>query len=471
MNINAIEELSQVLADIDAKIKHLESSPNRVFVLVEYDTLSLFHYYNEFFKQYWNEFDRNSAGQLLRCLEIIKKHTELSDRYEELFREQLDYLKGIIDFDNKCLKDLPPVIFSEDNGTDIIDYYKDCFKDYKDENGKPFFEINVEREGHYDYIDGVGVPMDFYMLRSEKINNEHYNGLLGMYHCLDSIFTLMCKVCSYPNDLLSGYKPNNEDIISALDKELRQYAKEIGKKVERDLRKIAQSLKSSRNAPLTPDVWGQVMQVEDDLFDLAIKGELEDNTEKRFEHIYDDQRKQWSENYPLLQKIKTACLDGELFDIRLSIETHQLLSSLNADNLDLFYELVLRRNIIQREMFPDALAVKYEEWVNMEEQRPDNDKDTGAMQDENAPVDGEVDEETVVAELKPIFYNNEEDVRKFLKEIRGMATEDITDLVNRWVDEKRISNYGNSRKGLLWGILHKAKLYSKSRSNWNGRVK
>jgi hypothetical protein len=52
-----------------------------------------------------------------------------------------------------------------------------------------------------------------------------------------------------------------------------------------------------------------------------------------------------------------------------------------------------------------------------------------------------------------------------------MATEDITDLVNRWVEDKLISDYGNSRKGVLWGILHKAKLYSKSRSNWNGRVK
>ena len=28
-----------------------------------------------------------------------------------------------------------------------------------------------------------------------------------------------------------------------------------------------------------------------------------------------------------------------------------------------------------------------------------------------------------------------------------------------------------SRKGILWGILHKAELYSKSKSNWNGRVK
>lgn len=70
----------------------------------------------------------------------------------------------------------------------------------------------------------------------------------------------------------------------------------------------------------------------------------------------------------------------------------------------------------------------------------------------------------------PIFYNNEADVRQFLKEIAGMPSGDVTDLVNRWVKDKRISDYGNSRKGTLWEILNDAGLYTKSRQNWNRRV-
>lgn len=80
------------------------------------------------------------------------------------------------------------------------------------------------------------------------------------------------------------------------------------------------------------------------------------------------------------------------------------------------------------------------------------------------------DDEELVKNLMPIFYNNEEEVLRFLKEIDGMAQEDMTDLVNRWVKEKRISDYGNSRKGVLWGILNKAGLYTRSKQNWNGRV-
>ncbi len=82
----------------------------------------------------------------------------------------------------------------------------------------------------------------------------------------------------------------------------------------------------------------------------------------------------------------------------------------------------------------------------------------------------EKDNTELIEKLKPIFYNNEEDVRLFLKEISGMKPGDVTDLVNRWVNDKRISNYGYSRKGVLWEILNDAGLYAKSRQNWNRRV-
>ena len=84
--------------------------------------------------------------------------------------------------------------------------------------------------------------------------------------------------------------------------------------------------------------------------------------------------------------------------------------------------------------------------------------------------DKEQNMDDLVSKLKPIFYNNEDNVRRFIKEIRGMKDKDITDLVNAWVKEQLISDYGNSRKGELWQILNDAGLYKKSRQNWNRRV-
>ena len=76
----------------------------------------------------------------------------------------------------------------------------------------------------------------------------------------------------------------------------------------------------------------------------------------------------------------------------------------------------------------------------------------------------------LVEKLKPIFFNNENDVRLFLKEISGMKPNSITDLVNMWVQDKRISDFGSSRKGDLWKILYEAKLYPRTIQNWNRRV-
>ena len=92
------------------------------------------------------------------------------------------------------------------------------------------------------------------------------------------------------------------------------------------------------------------------------------------------------------------------------------------------------------------------------------------VQDEEDVNDEVEDGEDLVAKLLPIFYNKEKDVRLFLNQIQRMAPEAITDLVNQWVKEKRISDYGNSRKGMLWGILHEVGLYTRTVQNWNRRV-
>lgn len=97
-------------------------------------------------------------------------------------------------------------------------------------------------------------------------------------------------------------------------------------------------------------------------------------------------------------------------------------------------------------------------------------KDEPIDEEAEEVVSDTTSEEDLVARLKPIFYNNEDDVRQFLREVAGMKPQDITDLVNRWVKDKRISDYGTSRKGELWSILHDAGLYPRSKQNWNGRV-
>ncbi len=108
--------------------------------------------------------------------------------------------------------------------------------------------------------------------------------------------------------------------------------------------------------------------------------------------------------------------------------------------------------------------------AQQQKEQTDNIKEERKLLTGNGEYTKPMNEAEVLEKLKPIFYNNEDDARLFLKEITGMKPNNITDLVNMWVKDQRISNYGNSRKGVLWEILKDAGLYPKSRQNWCRRV-
>lgn len=98
-----------------------------------------------------------------------------------------------------------------------------------------------------------------------------------------------------------------------------------------------------------------------------------------------------------------------------------------------------------------------------------------AMSPQNRTTEQPIEEELneadkgVILQLQSVFYN-ESDAMDFYLKIRFMSTNSITELVNKWVKERKISDLGNSRKGVLWKILHDAGLYTKSKQNWCRRV-
>ncbi len=79
------------------------------------------------------------------------------------------------------------------------------------------------------------------------------------------------------------------------------------------------------------------------------------------------------------------------------------------------------------------------------------------------------EDEPIIARLTPIFFGDEAEARKFLATIRGMKSTQITEVVNRLVADRKISD--TSRHRDLWQILHDAGLYDKTESNWNGQVR
>lgn len=74
-------------------------------------------------------------------------------------------------------------------------------------------------------------------------------------------------------------------------------------------------------------------------------------------------------------------------------------------------------------------------------------------------------EEMIVELLKPIFYKSEQDVKEFLEKIDGRPDTEIIDTVCEFSKARKLSDKSKGRP--LWSVLHAAKYYSSTESNWN----
>lgn len=77
-------------------------------------------------------------------------------------------------------------------------------------------------------------------------------------------------------------------------------------------------------------------------------------------------------------------------------------------------------------------------------------------------------EQDIVSQLTPLFFGNENDAKDFLLSIQGIKPRQITEIVNRMVSERKISELSYHRD--LYRILHNCGIYTCSESNWNQQV-
>lgn len=91
------------------------------------------------------------------------------------------------------------------------------------------------------------------------------------------------------------------------------------------------------------------------------------------------------------------------------------------------------------------------------------------LTDENQQLKEEK-EDMIIELLMPIFKdvegeNKEDNIRSFLKEIKGKDGTEVTDVVFEWAEKNKISK--GQYKRPLWQVLHAARYYSKVEQNWS----
>lgn len=83
--------------------------------------------------------------------------------------------------------------------------------------------------------------------------------------------------------------------------------------------------------------------------------------------------------------------------------------------------------------------------------------------------DEELVDGALVDDLLKFFYNDRDEVERFVARVRDARPMDVTAAVNELVRKRKISDI--SCKKPLWAVLHRHKLYEKQYSNWSKQVK
>lgn len=333
MNNNTVDKIREIFIELDKLYDILNKNDNKALALLHHDVISYWNKLNDLFKLFVDCIDKTKA------IELIQFNT-ISKNYDK-------YSKNFLDFYNSQICKIQDMMFSNNlSGFVPIQYVPN------DNNGR----IDIKQE---------------YLIKEADFDNDlaKFN-----YCCFDLNSLLEAKrnflssVCCYKARILDNISIDEKKIIDALKNDYVIYAKLMHKTTERMLRSEAQKHKTQRNDPLNHKVWSEMQKVEDEKFNLAIKGKLKEYQDSNFDSLDSEQRIKLENNFELLQKIINIILDEELFDFDFSVKTCNIDDVLNEDNIELFFELVLRRDLIQSKMF-DSVKKQFDAMIEKTENK------------------------------------------------------------------------------------------------------
>lgn len=217
-----------------------------------------------------------------------------------------------------------------------------------------------------------------------KLNNDSLKARFSVHSVLTDILGIMLSVMNRGSLKITGMNPSTEDFAKAIDDDLREWTFSFGEDMFREMKEdLNRHFKAYRTAPYTPELWGELLAADEEALNLAKKKELADCDTEKQEHWGEDMKKQMDENSELMQLIYSSCRTDELFDLRMADNQQQIISLLTPENLSMFYDIIVRRNLIQCKMFPE-LKNQHEEWLKGEEK---NDADDSTEEELNNPKD------------------------------------------------------------------------------------
>jgi hypothetical protein len=263
---------------------------------------------------------------------------------------------------------------------DLFQRYKDLYQAYDN----PLFHLwtNYSIDGecisadaaetlkanHYEKILQVE-DFDQYL---EDVNSRSNDARVFTYKTLTYIHDILRAIMDNAGQTVIDLKPTDEDFAKAIDDDLRGMTNSFRNKIFEDMKEdLNRHYKAYRTAPYTPELWSELLSADEEALLKASRHELAQCDAIKQEHWGEDMKKQMDENRELMRLIYSSCRTERLFDLRNVENLQDFIDKLTVDNLTMFYEIIVRRNLIQCEMFPE-LKAQHEEWLKEDEKCENN---------------------------------------------------------------------------------------------------
>lgn len=287
----------------------------------------------------WEERRETYVAYLLTMKEIRVQYQTICRAYYDRLKELLDFYSGI--FLKDCVS--PEV---------MVALYKDDYeKDLSEEDKLLDFFVNLNKNGHL-------------------ANSHLLSTLAGFY---DILVAIMNRGESYVLDL----NPSEEDFAMAIDADLREWTlsfkEEMYEKMEEE---ISRHHMENRTDDIKPGLWSKMLDADEEALRLAIRQNLAKSDDVKQEHWGEDRKAEMDENWKLMHLIYSTSKNKELFDLSKAEKVKPFIDLLQPDNLSMFYDIIVRRSLIQCEMFPE-LKKQHEKWLKKSKEQPEDVEGTG----------------------------------------------------------------------------------------------
>ena len=257
----------------------------------------------------------------------------------------------------------------------ICDMYKDLYLTYHNLLRKLLEFYGGWLEGEYISFDGMEALCDdkyekelkdVYDLPQyvAKLNKESHEARYAAYSILSHAYDLLMAIMNRGGKIVFALHPTNEDFAKALDADIRIRTRSLKEKVFREMEEeLARHYMENRTDGYTRQMWGKMQVADEEALKMAKNKQLSKCDDPKQEHWGKGTKMRMERNSKLMGTILSLIKYNELFDLSKPENVKSLIGLLGPENLSLFYDIIIRRSIIQCEMFPH-LKKQHDEWLN-----------------------------------------------------------------------------------------------------------